>query len=416
MTDVEETLRRTLGNASQNAPRMPADLPARLEAGHRRRRRRNLAQAVLAAATVVVVAGGTAAVLRHGDMTAALPSTSTSTSESASPAAGTPRAPREWPLPEPVEQVWPEAVRKVPARGPGGTKLLPQAFIDDRTLLVTTWGGFEKTDALYAYDLRTRELRKITDVPTPAGTVAFASDFTVGGGQVVWWTATKDRQVHVWTAPVSGGEATSIADVEVEDGGGAGLDGLAVEADRIVFSLFSGGVFTVPAAGGEVRTVPGGAGMHLLEWPWVGSPGPFAEGNGARFTSITNVETGETSAAVTRPGEGGLVCGARLCAGVRDGGKSFYRLRDGSQEKELPMNDLMPDGLARERFLVAPVTAEGAGHIAILYDVSTGTAADLGGRDEKGNIQVPAVARGDDRLLAYQVDDDLYVIDLAKIE
>ncbi|MGW3342852.1 hypothetical protein ACWDA3_06075 [Nonomuraea rubra] len=411
MTDVEETLRRALGSASQNAPRMPAGLPAQLEAGHRRRRRRNLAQAVLAAATVVVVAGGTAAVLRHGDMTAALPSTPLPTNP---PRTGP--TPRVWPLPEPVEKVYPEAVRKVPARGPGGTTLRPQAFIDDHTVLVTTWGGFERTDAVYAYDLRTRDLRKITDVPTPVGTVAFASDFTVGGGRVAWWTATKDRHVHVWTAPVSGGEATGVAAVEVEDGDGAGLDGLAVEADRIVFSLFSGGVFTVPAVGGEVREVAGGAGMHLLKWPWVGSPGGFSGGDGTRFTSITNVETGETSVAVTRPGEGPLICGTRVCAGDQDGGrKSFHRLRDGSQEKELPVNGLMPDGLARERFLIAPVRAEGAGQVVILYDVSTGTAADLGERTEQGGIQVPAVARGDDRLLAYQVDDDLYVIDLAKI-
>ncbi|MFD0467354.1 hypothetical protein ACFQ0B_02830 [Nonomuraea thailandensis] len=239
MTDVEEALRRTLGSASQHAPRMPAGLPARLEDGYRRRRRRNLAQAVLAAATVVAVAGGTAAVLRHGDVTAALPSTSPSTDPP--PSAATPRT---WPLPEPVEKMYPAAVRKVPARGPGGTALRPQAFIDEHTMLVTTWGGFEQTDALYAYDLRTRDLRKITDVPTPAGTVVFASDFTAGGGRVAWWTATEDRRVHVWTAPVSGGEATGIADVE--GGGGAGLSGLAVEAGQIVFSCSAEGCSPFP--------------------------------------------------------------------------------------------------------------------------------------------------------------------------
>ncbi|UBU14652.1 hypothetical protein [Nonomuraea gerenzanensis] len=47
-------------------------------------------------------------------------------------------------------------------------------------------------------------------------------------------------------------------------------------------------------------------------------------------------------------------------------------------------------------------------------DGGTGTSADLGERAERGGVQVPAVAR-DDRLLSYQVSDDLYVIDLAKI-
>ncbi|GAA2214416.1 hypothetical protein GCM10009850_098810 [Nonomuraea monospora] len=401
MNDVEEMLRRTLGSASQQAPRMPTHLPAQLEASYRRRRRRNLAQVVLAAAAVVVVAAGTTAVLRHGDTTATTLSPSTSR----------PDAP-VWPLPEPVARVWPEAVHKVPARGPGGTKLMPQTFIDDRTVLVTTWGGFEKTDALYAYDLVTHDLREITDVPTPAGTVLFASDFTVGEGRVVWWTATKDARIHVWTAPLSGGDATTVADLEA--GTTPGLDGLAVEGDRILFSPTGGGVFTVPAAGGAVQAVPGGEGMHLLKWPWVGSPGAAPEGDGTRFITISNVETGETSVAVRHNGEHTLACGVRLCAGVREGRKSFYRLRDGSQEKELPMTDLSPDGLARERFLVAMVTAEGAGHIPILYDVSTGTAADLGVRARGGRLSIPGVAR-DGRLVSYQVGDDLYVVDLAKI-
>ncbi|NJP93190.1 hypothetical protein HCN51_27720 [Nonomuraea sp. FMUSA5-5] len=412
MNDLEETLRRTLGSASQHAPRMPTGLPAHLESGYRRRRRRGFAQAVLAAATVAVVAGGTVTVLRHGDVTAAVPSTSREATTD------TPRAPEvsAWPLPEPVEQVWPDAVRKVPARGPGGTKLMPQAFIDDRTVLVTTWSGFEKTNALYAYDLDTGDLRKVADVPIPTGTVTFASDFTVGAGLVTWWTATKDAQAHLWTAPLTGGQATSIADIKVSESDGAGLDALAVEGDRIVFSLVEGGVFTIPATGGTPQAVPGSEGQHLLAWPWIGSPGIYSANDGSRFTTITNVETGETSAAVKGPGDRNLSCGVRLCTGTRDEqDKTFYRLRDGLEEKELPVNGLMPDGLARERFLVAPIMAEQAGRIVVLYDVTTGRSADLLVRaDKKGALQLPGVAR-DGRLLSYRLGDDLYLIDLAKI-
>ncbi|WP_246090447.1 sigma factor [Nonomuraea deserti] len=105
MNDIEETLRRTLSHAAEQAPHHPGPLPARLERVHRRRRRR--ARTVLAAAAIVLVAGGTTAVLRGGDTVTAVQGEAASLPSSAAPS-------------EHVEKVWPEAVRKVPAKGPGG--------------------------------------------------------------------------------------------------------------------------------------------------------------------------------------------------------------------------------------------------------------------------------------------------------
>ncbi|MFC5834694.1 hypothetical protein [Nonomuraea insulae] len=50
--------------------------------------------------------------------------------------------------------------------------------------------------------------------------------------------------------------------------------------DQIVFSLYTGGVFTVPLAGGAVTPVEAGAGMHLLAWPRIGTPGQGGEPHG----------------------------------------------------------------------------------------------------------------------------------------
>lgn len=78
-------------------------------------------------------------------------------------------APSCYVKPEPIGSVWPEALREVPAKTPDGEKIQPILLRDDRTLLVSTWASFEKTDALYAYDLDTLALREITHRGAPQG-------------------------------------------------------------------------------------------------------------------------------------------------------------------------------------------------------------------------------------------------------
>lgn len=204
MTEVEETLRRTFGQAAGQAPRLPALLPERLERIHRRRRRR--ARVALAAAAVVLVAGGAVAVMPGGDTMTAVTASET---RSATPA-------------ERVEKVWPEAVRKVPAKGPDGASWRPETFIDDRTLLVTAPAGFDQPTAIYAYDLDDNSRRKIADLPSLKGTLSFANGFAVGNGHVVWWTGTKDRIAHLWAVPVAGGTAKLVADQSIKEETAAG--------------------------------------------------------------------------------------------------------------------------------------------------------------------------------------------------
>ncbi|GIH75845.1 TolB family protein [Planobispora longispora] len=411
MNDLEETLRRTLGNAAEQAPRLPGGLPERLETGYRRRRRR--ARTALAAAAVVVVAGGTAAGLRVGASPVAAPGTDPTGVSSAT--VGTEPGPRADALPEPVGTVWPQAVRTVPATGPDGRDFEPLAFIDDRTLLVTMNAGFRKNDALYAYDLDGRTFRKIADVPIPVGTVISPSDFTVGNGHVVWWTASADAFGQIWSAPLAGGEARLVADKKIADVPDKGLGSLAVIGDRIAFSEQEGGVYTVPVQGGTVEAVPDSAGMHLLDWPWIGGPGLRVPAGEARFGRIRNVETGETDTAVIRPGERSVTCDRTTCSGTSPGGRGFHRLRDGSQEKELPGGISPVEPPARGRFHVVTVWNEGSILGVVLQDLATGTSGGLGVRPEGRYVRKPRIGR-DGRLLAYPVGDEMYVIDLAKIQ
>ncbi|MEV0231240.1 hypothetical protein [Nonomuraea sp. NPDC050786] len=396
MTDVEQNLRRTLGQAAEQAPRLPALLPQQLEQIHRHRRQR--ARMALAAAAVVLVAGGTLAVVRGGDTITAV---TASGPRSEKPAAQ-------------AQKVWPEAVRKIPAKSPDGGPWRPWTFIDGRTLLLTSTAGSDRTTAVYAYDLDGDAPRKIASVPTPKGTVGFATGFTAGSGYVAWWTGTKDRVVHLWAVPLAGGTAKIVGDqrLDVADDG-SGIDGLVLVDGKIVFSLYTGGVFTVPVEGGEVQPVDRGTGMHLLSWPWAGTPGVGGEPNGTRFGRIVNLETGETRTAVVNPGEQLGICGVTICAGRTAEHEPFFRKRDGSDQKIVPhdMIPLLPP--TQDRFYVSAYgdgKPEGVG----LYDMDGGRSGDLGITGEGSSIRMPSPdATG--RLVSYTLGNDLYLIDLAKI-
>ncbi|MFC7587900.1 hypothetical protein ACFQYP_32610 [Nonomuraea antimicrobica] len=230
MNEVEETLRRTFGQAADQAPRLPALLPERLERVHRRRRRRT--RVALATAAVVLIAGGTVAVVRGGDTTTAVPAAQ---SFSAKPAA-------------PVEEVWPQAVEKIPAKGPGDRPWRAAALIDDRTaMMVASTADAGTAEAVYAYDLDKGVHREIATMPEPESGHGFAGGFTVGNGHVAWWSGTKERVAKLWTVPVSGGEPKLVGSQSIKEGDGSGIDELAIAGDQIVFSLYTGGVFTVPS-------------------------------------------------------------------------------------------------------------------------------------------------------------------------
>ncbi|MGI5493355.1 hypothetical protein [Microtetraspora malaysiensis] len=398
---LEEVLRSTLGHASDLAPHAPSDLSTHI--ARRSRVRRMRVQAVVAAAAVVVMAGGTAMAVRGAghDPTAVSPSVTPS------PTATEAR------IPAPVEKVWPEAVWKIPAKLPGVRKFQPRGFIDDRTLLLETWESFEKANAIYAYDLNSGRVRKVTNIRTPKG--VYASGYAVGGGRIVWQTidATHGEPVTTsfWWAPVTGGKVTAIATERAVKGGG---DQLAVVGDRLAFSLSEGGVFTVPLDGGAVEPVAGAEGHHILRWPWVGTPGQYTPEGETSFQELLNAETGETSRAAVHPGEKYVRCGVTMCSGTKADRTDFYRLRDGSQERPLPPRSSL-FGLALDRFLTAHLPNPPGGQV--LYDVVTGKSGDLGLRpNAKGQSIAVEPAIGDGRLVAYPLGNEYVIIDLAKIQ
>ena len=390
MNGVEDWLSTTLEQAAERAPRLAATAAERLETDYRRRRHRS--RALLAAAAVVVVAGGAAVGLGAGD-------------DSARPAVGRSKAPHVvfGTAAGPVQKLWPDAVWQMPVDDPEGRELHPVALSGDGNLLVQAWHKDLQPEVLYLLDRAGGRLTKITDLPRPHR----AAGFGLGDGMVAWWTPAKES-VRLWAVPLTGGKARQVAEY---DTGGDMIDNLAVAPGRIIFSLVKGGVFSVPLAGGRVASVERAGGLHLLSWPWAGSPGSWSPPEGAPFTHLVNLETGQTSdAAPARKGEQLLACGVQSCLATTPGGaRAFTRLRDGTHEQEVPTGFQIPEPPGQSRFYVRNLRNDAPG--LGLYDLKTGTLADLGAIP---GSEVPVADRVG-RMMTYQTANGRNVIDLSKI-
>ncbi|MER6831365.1 hypothetical protein ABT352_35610 [Streptosporangium sp. NPDC000563] len=395
MTDIEERLSRSLGRMAERAPRLAPSAAERLETGHRRRRSRS--QTLLAAATIVAVAGGMTVALRGGDDGRAV--------TVADRPSGRPFVEIDTII-EPVEKVWPQAVWKIPAKDPEGRRLRPIALTDDQNLLVEALSEAMRPEVLYLYDLTGGDLRKITDIRGPGN----AANIGLGEGMVAWSTSTK-TSVRLWAVPLTGGEARQVAEHRT---GGDTIDGLAVAKGAIVFSVRKGGVFSVPVDGGRVTALDHGTGLHLLSWPWAGSPGTWSPQDGAPFTYLVNLETGQSNdAAPARQGQQLLACGVQSCVSTTSvGARAFTRSRDGSTQQEVPTGFQIPEPPGQSRFYVRNLRSDSPG--LGLYDLKTGRLAALGTGNSEPQGEVPVADRAG-RMMTYLTAEGRYVIDLSRI-
>ncbi|MEV0752586.1 hypothetical protein [Streptosporangium sp. NPDC050280] len=412
MTEIEDKLSRVLSVAAEQVPEQ-ARIRLSAAVGERRRPRRAPAALLAAAAVIVVVGGAGTAVRTLGTSAAPQPAVNaTGTQKSTPPPAPVPKEK----LPPPIERVWPQALHKIPARLPDGRVYYPQLLLDDRTLLVRSGASGGKKQFLWSYDLESGRPRRIAEIPT-RNSMTFVDDVTASGGNIAWWTWYKEpgrqRVAQIWTVPVGGGTPRKVTDLPPKK-----VRAMEVVGRDVVFSNESG-VYRVPLRGGEPRAVPRTAGQHLLRWPWVGRdiPRDTATWNDSamltRFGELFNVETGERRGAVVKPHENFVSCGINRCYGqslpVGSEPRKFVRDRDGSRERTLPF-DVQIDDPGLERFYKRMPIDGGV----FLYDLATGTSADLGvRRNKQKTTTVPD--GGFDRLMAYRVGEEMYVVDLAAI-
>ncbi|MFC4115703.1 TolB family protein [Nonomuraea zeae] len=437
MTDLEDKLSRVLsGAAHHRAPQAQAGLLATVKTRHRRRRARTAALRA-AAAVVLVAAGVGAAVSALG--ASAKPHPAVSATGEDEPSADK--------IPPPIEQVWPQAVHKIPAKLPDGRAYYPQLLLDEHTLLVMTGVPDGKRQFLWSYDLNSGQPRQIAEIPPTKGSAIFADGVAAGDGNIVWWASYKEagspRVARIWTVPTAGGRPRPVTDVPLGNVMKQGhINGLTVTGSDVVFAYEKGGVYRAPLSGGSPQPVKGAERYRILQWPWVG-----VHRGKAIFRELLNVETGERRDAVVKANEE-VRCGVDRCAGVavrsetvkvkrpRDrSGKeikcgthrcpatvetytilrSFVRDRDGSHERELPNNFQLGDDAGLERFFKVKLRGPGNQPVLTLYDADTGRSADLGIRpNAKETMAIPD--GGLDRLMTYPIKNEMYVLDLAAIK
>ncbi|MGP4029489.1 hypothetical protein [Actinomadura sp. 3N407] len=372
--DLDRALRGTLTTAAREAPGVEPDLLERVERGHRRRRRRRTSAAALAVAVVLGGTGAAGVAVRSGE----------DAPDVAVPGKLKPISPKELGTPVKVRERWPAAVRSVPRELPDGRALHPVTVLDGDTLVGATEASLQVPDQLWSYDLGTRKATAITDVVVPRGSKIFASDFTVGRGQVIWWLSYRvdgRDTVEIWGAPLAGGAARKLIAMP-----GSSLSTLLIDGDSIVWGM-GDGVYKAPLSGGAPEEIPGTGGFGIVSWPWIGSPASRGDTVGdIMYRSLRNVRTGERRGAGLAPFKGAWSCGVTWCVGSPARGVTYHRdmatavqRRDGKAGRLLPFDNFMGPvrGLVYGRFL--PLFPEGPGtKHHILYDVKTGTLLDTG--------------------------------------
>jgi hypothetical protein len=422
----QDELRDLLTERSTPATARPAPIRELDTRIRRARRRRGIVTAAGTAGTAVVVAGIALAVagpwsVDHGrDRVAAAPTTF--------PAVGDGKV-------LPADRLWPQAIHKVPVRLPGGRRFAPRAFLDDGSVLVTTESGFERVGELWRYDLTTKRATRLARVSIPekvkrSQARRYPSEFTAGGGYIAWHMAYVQRGryfVEVWAVPQTGGKPRPVTSMRVPDTRSGSIDRLAIAGGSAVWSFGDFGardgraeVFWAPLAGGPARPLPETGGYHIVSWPWIGSPGhtPEAVAGKVTYRELRNVQTGARKTANIRGGS--WTCSLTWCttSGSADpAGRIRAQRRDGTGARTLPYRPPVGDiGLppALDRFLVLN-PADGANR-AVLYDLATGAAGDLGPPPAvEGGVAGAPIRNSADRLYATETGNSYLIIDLAAI-
>lgn len=338
-TELEDDLIRVLGAVANRAPEPDPDFAA-MVAGRRRHRRRvrRTATAALSALAAAIIAIPVAVTL-HGDGgQVGQPSRSTIDIGSARPA----------------EQVWPDAVVRLPAALPDGRTLHAVARLDDDRFMIAPTGGPDPYSFPAVYNARTRETTELMTATAPSGVSGYGFGGVVpgmiAGRQLAWVAAGRiggsianHGYYEVWTAPAAGGPAVRRAvfdlpgEVSVVQPFG---DGDVLYASVTPFGP-SGGqsrIYRLPA-GGNPQLVPGSEGWSsadLGNWAAQRSNGSEPSTPGARIPSeaavstFWNIETGERRTRPRLPGITGLWCLPEICTGTASDGPVLYRFDDAS--------------------------------------------------------------------------------------
>jgi hypothetical protein len=277
---LERELERTLAGAAEGAPRPGPGLVAAVRYRRRRRRHRR-AMVVAGACAVALVAMGATVVLRPEPRTA-------------------PAARPQWSgtVPDidgakPIEEVWPRAVRSLPATLPDGRGYSVHALLGDDRYLVLPKAYGVWTARLSVYDAgagTATPLAGVPELPTPKpippdpGPMNPRRTTFLGtaAGRVVWAIETDHESVpadvEVWSVRLDGeGRARRLARLDAPGRGNTTAGAVRDDAAYLIQVSYDGtgrdvtahtAVHRIPLDGGEVHSL---IGVDRL-WPNQGDP------------------------------------------------------------------------------------------------------------------------------------------------
>ena len=284
-TDLEQALRRALDATGDVIQQPRDDLTAHVV---RRYRRRRIAYSGAAGAAVlavaVAIAGLFGAARDDGPDRTVNPSTPTPTPSATQAVAE--RVLLDPAVAQPVQIVWPQAIRNLPARLPNGSEYSPLEEVADGVFVVQAKLGFERTGSVYRFTPATGELKLLIDArklnPSTTRVAPVGKAWVIDGGTMVAvQTLEADGQSSImYVASVADGSRVTQTNVP----GATGEVGfLAWAQDHIVWEGDDG----LYSAADPLRLIPGSEGYRLI------GQGAWAVEDTAPGIRWWNVATGE---------------------------------------------------------------------------------------------------------------------------
>ncbi|GGP02618.1 hypothetical protein LDL08_13165 [Nonomuraea glycinis] len=321
---TEDDLITALRGGADDAP-MP-DLIAGV-ARLRRRRGRRRTHLLAAAAVIAVASTGTAVTLRGGEVAPAHPAVTTSAS--VAPPSGGPIAPAPAKISTVrAADIWPEALFTMPAKNADGWRYRPITALSATEVLLSAESSFERAGRFEIYDSSSGKSRVVTEVPKNPDLEGYITQTAAVDGRTMAWfsfgqqadgTPVRD----IWTAPLAGGQARLVT---TRTGPDADIDEIAVNGDRVIWSLAQGGVWEVPSTGGTPRRLPGSDGLHLIRWPWAGDVGSGPGDRERGQTKVVDLTNGFVSEVAAQKDVTGLRCAPFWCVGRAKSGGFVQRI------------------------------------------------------------------------------------------
>ncbi|GII79035.1 hypothetical protein Sru01_40170 [Sphaerisporangium rufum] len=369
---TEADLTEVLHRVADSAPE-PAGLFAELARRRRRRRARRRTTLAVAAAVAAVAVAAPAAIHAVGDRFTVMVRPDL--------ASGSPPpvpAPRRVDA-RPAEELWPGAIRTVPATAADGRPYRIMAVLDRTRVLLGVESSLDRMDRLEVYDSASGVRTEFARLSSPGIRRSFTG-VVAGERHIAWrseFTYDRRRRTELWAMPRDGGRQRPVAVLTGKD---QDVERLQEAGDHLVWSTRSGGVYRVPLGGGTPERLAGTDGLHLTTWPWAADVATPSLGD-ENQTLLVDLASGTRRALRPRPGVTGLRCSPDRCLG-RAGGRIVIGRPDDPELKPLTEPTLERGvELGQGRFLLVSDLVETAGgerFSGLVYDLATGDVAGVG--------------------------------------